>query len=221
MNKYLTDNLDLDYCSRCNGSGMSSRLPSQCIQTSPLTTFGYTLSHSSDTSDDTSYDNRVDNVEDKPVTAYIEIQKCGNIKYEFNKQKQCLEVDRILPYPYFYPYSYGFIPRTLAGDGDDLDILIVSNNEIENDSYQQVYIVGVLVMEDEQGVDEKVLSVLKEDYIKGIQDLGDLSQECMDDISWFFANYKSKTECKWSKVIGFEDKKYALDLYEKCRIVER
>ena len=154
----------------------------------------------------------------EPVTVYIEIEKHSNVKYEFNKTTQWLEVDRILPYPYFYPYSYGFIPNTLADDGDDLDALIVSDNMIKNDEYYNVHIVGVLVMEDEKGLDEKVLCVTQDDYENGVRDICDLSEECRENISWFFANYKSKTEGKWSKVTGFEDRNHAAHLYKKYKI---
>jgi inorganic pyrophosphatase len=101
------------------------------------------------------------------VEVYIEIEKHSNYKYEYNKETNALELDRILPYPYFYPYAYGYIPNTLAMDGDDLDILIISDRDnIKKDTFYKVFIVGVLIMEDEKGMDEKVLCVLDEDREK-------------------------------------------------------
>ena len=64
------------------------------------------------------------------VRVYIEIEKHTNIKYEYDKTRQELVVDRILEYPYFYPYAYGFIPDTLADDDDDLDILLITDDSI-------------------------------------------------------------------------------------------
>jgi inorganic pyrophosphatase len=148
------------------------------------------------------------------VHVYIEIEKHSNIKYEFNKTKSVLEIDRILPYPYFYPYCYGFIPKTKADDDDELDILIITDKALEKDKLYDTFIVGVLDMSDEKGKDEKVLCVLEEDY-KIINDLDDLSEEIKQNIEWFFANYKSKTPNKWSKVHGFRNKTDAINLYEK------
>jgi inorganic pyrophosphatase len=148
------------------------------------------------------------------VNVYIEIEKHSNIKYEFNKENNRLEVDRILDYPYFYPYAYGFIPNTLADDNDELDILVITDKKLDIDKYYNVYIIGCLIMEDEKGMDEKVISVLEEDY-KNIKDIDDLSSEIKDNIHWFFSNYKNKTKGKWSKVIGYINKEESIKLYKK------
>lgn len=149
------------------------------------------------------------------VNSYIEIEQHSNIKYEFNKETNKLEVDRILEYPYFYPYAYGFIPNTLADDKDELDILVITDKKILNNEYYNVYIIGCLVMEDEKGMDEKVISVLEEDYER-IKDIDDLSEEIKNNIHWFFSNYKCKTSGKWSKVLGYINKEESIKLYEKC-----
>lgn len=150
------------------------------------------------------------------VNAYIEIEKHSNIKYEYNHCLKKLEIDRIMPYPYFYPYAYGFIPYTLASDGDELDILIITNQPCLKDFTYDVYIIGALVMEDEKGMDEKILAVLC-DEPTNICDIDDLSNEIKDNIYWFFSNYKSKTPGKWSKVMGFIDKSEAIELYNKYK----
>uniref|UniRef100_A0A6C0JEI5 inorganic diphosphatase n=1 Tax=viral metagenome TaxID=1070528 RepID=A0A6C0JEI5_9ZZZZ len=151
---------------------------------------------------------------DKKVQVYIEIEKGSNIKYELNKETNKLEVDRILPDPYYYPYSYGFITNTLAMDEDELDALIITEKNLEKDKIYDVHIVGVLIMSDEKGLDEKVLCVLEEDY-GIIKDLEDLSQETRDNIHWFFSNYKSNTPGKWSKVDRFDSKEKAISIYNK------
>jgi inorganic pyrophosphatase len=151
------------------------------------------------------------------VHVYIEIEKGSNIKYEFDKEQNKLLIDRILPYPFFYPYAYGFIPNTLAMDGDDLDILVITDNHLEKDNFYDAYIVGVLIMEDEKGMDEKIICVLEEDATK-IQKLTDLDKQVLDKIQWFFSNYKKNTYGKWSKVLGFENKEIAIKLYENSII---
>lgn len=155
------------------------------------------------------------------VDIYIEIEKHSNLKYEFDKIGQTLALDRILPYPYFYPYAYGYIPDTLAADGDELDALIITDRQdLKKDTFYSAHIIGVLIMEDEKGMDEKVLCVLEEDS-KNIKDIYQLSDKIKDDIEWFFSNYKSKSHCKWSKVMGFEDKFTALQLLGMSKLGNR
>jgi inorganic pyrophosphatase len=152
---------------------------------------------------------------DRKVTVYIEIEKDSNMKYEYNKETKKLEIDRILPYPYRYPYCYGYIVNTLALDGDELDALIITDKEIEKDKHYEAYIVGVLVMSDEKGMDEKILCVLEEDY-ETINDLNKLPADTLDNIHWFFRSYKTKTPGKWSRVNGFREKEVAIQLYRRA-----
>jgi len=150
---------------------------------------------------------------------YIEIEQFSNQKYEFSKETNCLELDRVLPYPYTYPYSYGFIPNTLAMDGDDLDALIITSKPLTRGEIYDANIIGVLVMEDEKGLDEKILCVLPEDSEK-IQDIHDLLESDRDNIHWFFSNYKSNTPGKWSNVKGYENRDYAIGLIHKYMILK-
>lgn len=151
------------------------------------------------------------------VNVYIEIEKGSNLKYEFNKQTNQLELDRLLPEPHVYPYAYGFIPNTLGEDGDELDVLIVcdmDNYRIQNDTYIDVYIVGALLMEDEHGNDHKILAVSKEDFESGaIQTLYDIQADRLESIQTFFANYKKNEPDKWSIVHGFVGKPAAIQIY--------
>lgn len=151
------------------------------------------------------------------INVYIEIEKNSNIKYEFCKKNNILVIDRILDYPYIYPYSYGFIPNTLAADGDELDILIISDEYIANNKYYDVYIIGCLVMEDEKGMDEKILCVLEKDYDK-MSDLDNINENIKNKIYNFFQNYKKNTIDKWSKVIKFINKESSINLYKKSII---
>jgi len=154
---------------------------------------------------------------DKLVNIYIEIEQHSNQKYEFDKEKNKLILDRVLNYPYFYPYSYGFIPGTIADDNDELDVLIITDNKIKNDNNYNAYIIGSLIMEDEKGMDEKILCVLEEDYLT-INDMDKLSNNVKENIYWFFSNYKNNTKGKWSKVIGFSNKEASIKLYEKYKL---
>ena len=148
------------------------------------------------------------------IKVYIEIEQFSNIKYEYDKNINKLIIDRILDEPFKYPFSYGFIPNTLADDNDELDALIITDKKLINDAYYDVYIIGCLVMEDEKGMDEKILCVLEEDYEK-INDISDLNTNIKDNIHYFFSNYKKKSIEKWSKVIGFINKDLSIELYKK------
>jgi inorganic pyrophosphatase len=151
---------------------------------------------------------------DQKVKVYIEIEKNSNLKFEYNHTNNEIELDRILDKPYVYPYAYGFIINTIAKDLDELDALILTDKFIKNDEYYNVYIIGVLIMEDEKGLDEKVLCVLEEDYNK-INDLNDIDQNIKNKIHYFFSNYKNNSENRWSKVYNFKDKSSAIKLYNE------
>jgi inorganic pyrophosphatase len=152
------------------------------------------------------------------IKVYIEIEKGSNIKYEYDKTKKELIIDRILDEPYVYPYAYGFIPNTLAQDNDELDVLIITDKTLENDKYYDVFIIGSLVMEDEKGMDEKILAVFEEDY-STIKDIDDLDDKIKDSIYTFFSEYKKKSIGKWSRVMGFINKDLSLKLYKKSMII--
>jgi len=149
------------------------------------------------------------------ISVYIEIEKYSNIKYEWNRNTQRLEVDRILPSPYVYPFSYGFFPNTLGNDGDEMDILVLTNIDYKPDTViKEVEIVGGLYMEDEKGEDEKILVVPKGDLY--YQQLTEKEKEyTLDLIQWFFSNYKKNTPNKWSKTKGFMDKEKAVQYYRE------
>jgi len=137
------------------------------------------------------------------MKVYIEIEKGSNIKYEFNKETRHLEVDRILPSPFVYPYAYGFIPDTLAADGDELDALIICDEPLGNDRTYDAHIFCALRMEDEKGMDEKVICTL---------DGSDVSPATLAKIEQFFATYKKGCVSKWSRTAGFMSKEAAIEL---------
>jgi inorganic pyrophosphatase len=149
------------------------------------------------------------------VEVFVEIEKNSNIKFEMNKETGLLEIDRILPDPFHYPFCYGFIPNTLAMDGDEVDALILTNTFLANNSTYHAHVVGVLLMEDEKGYDEKILCVLEEDADE-IQSIDDLPRRSLELIEDFFINYKKSTPGKWSKVNGFGNRVMAMDFVKKA-----
>lgn len=154
-------------------------------------------------------------VSEPPVPIFIEIPKGSNQKYEYNKQDGKLVLDRVLPTPFVYPYSYGFIPNTLADDGDELDVLILNDTPIPSNTRLAAHIIGALLMEDEKGNDHKIIAVLDSDYQSGnIRDISDVPAFQLESIQSFFANYKINEPDKWSSVKGFVSKKGARQIYK-------
>ena len=127
------------------------------------------------------------------------------VKYEIDKASQSIWVDRFIATPMFYPANYGFIPNTLADDGDPLDVLFVTPYPVQPGSVIRSRPVGILDMSDEGGSDSKILAVPHDKLttlyteIKEPQDLGSL---LLDQIAHFFENYKDLEAGKWVKVDG-------------------
>jgi len=154
-----------------------------------------------------------------PVSAFIEIEKGSNLKFELNKQTNVLELDRMIPQPHVYPYSYGFITNTLAEDGDELDILVLSDKPIPRNITISAYIIGALLMEDEKGKDDKIIAVTDNDYFYGNKrDISDITSDITESIQTFFANYKLNEPDKWSRVYGFVNQKYATEIYQRSKV---
>ena len=151
----------------------------------------------------------------KFVSVYIEIAKHSHEKFEFDKKQNQLLLDRNLNYPYFYPYSYGFIPNTLGSDGDELDCLVISNTNYPPNTFLQAYIIGALVMEDEKGMDEKILVIPANEYNSdcAIQDINDVQESILKNLEWIFSGYKSHEKMKWSRVDGFVNRQKSLELF--------
>ena len=141
------------------------------------------------------------------------------IKYEVDKDLDALVVDRFMPTPMFYPANYGFVPNTLADDGDPLDVLVVTPHPLLAGCVIRCRPVAVLQMEDESGMDEKIVAVphskLTPIY-NDINDVGDLPQLLKEQINHFFENYKKLEKDKWVKVDKWADKKTALEMIKKA-----
>jgi inorganic pyrophosphatase len=150
------------------------------------------------------------------VLAIIEIpQHSGQIKYEIDKDSGALCVDRFLGTSMVYPANYGFVPGTLGEDGDPLDVLVVTPVPILAGACIKVRPIGVLKMQDEKGMDEKIITVpvskLSTLY-QDVQSCADLPPLLMKQIEHFFTRYKDLEEGKWVKVLGWDDKQTACAL---------
>jgi inorganic pyrophosphatase len=143
------------------------------------------------------------------VNVIVEVPVGGEpIKYELDKESGTLVVDRFLYTAMRYPGNYGFIPHTLSGDGDPVDVLIANSRAIAPGAVISVRPVGVLLMEDNAGMDEKIVAVPSQhisqrfDAIANYKDLPDIT---VAQIEHFFAHYKDLEPGKWVKIVRWGD----------------
>jgi len=153
------------------------------------------------------------------VNVFVEIPKDNNIKYELDKDTGAIMVDRFLHTAMYYPSNYGFIPNTLADDGDPVDVLVLSEHTVAPGTVIPSVVIGMLEMEDEEGIDAKLLAVptVKVDPLFGtMQDITDVPEATKNKIKHFFEVYKALEPGKWVKVKNWLDKKAALDVISKA-----
>ena len=153
------------------------------------------------------------------VNVIIEVPVGGEpIKYEMDKEAGTLVVDRFLYTAMRYPGNYGFIPHTLSGDGDPCDVLVANTRVIVPGAVMSVRPVGVLLMEDESGGDEKIIAVpsskLTQRYDK-VRTFSDLPEITLQQIRHFFEHYKDLEKGKWVKVLRWGDAEDAYRLIEE------
>jgi inorganic pyrophosphatase len=128
------------------------------------------------------------------------------VKYEFDKEAGAIFVDRFMSTAMFYPTNYGFVPNTLSGDGDPVDVLVMTPHPLPPGVVVRCRALGMLKMEDEAGVDGKIIAVPVEKLCpmyKNIQTLEDIPLLLKEQISHFFEHYKDLEKGKWVKVTGW------------------
>ncbi|ETD26666.1 inorganic diphosphatase [Helicobacter canis] len=152
------------------------------------------------------------------INAIIEIPYGSSVKYEVDKDSGAVVVDRVMYSAMFYPANYGFIPHTLADDDDPVDILVINEYPLQAGSVIKVRLIGVLIMEDESGMDEKLIAVpisKIDPRYDGIKSLNDLPKITLDRIKNFFETYKMLEPNKWVKVKDYGDVAQAVAILQK------
>lgn len=151
------------------------------------------------------------------IEAFIEIPQGSVNKYEYDCRTDRFHLDRVLYSPVHYPADYGFIPDTLAEDGDPLDILVLISAPTFPGCRIPARIVGGLSMSDDKGVDQKLLSVAAVDpRFDGIHSLEDLPPHILREIEYFFSIYK-ELEGKQSVVSGWINRDEAMGVLRESR----
>ena len=129
------------------------------------------------------------------------------IKYEVDKESGAIFVDRFMTTAMYYPSNSGYVPQTLSGDGDPVDVLVITPYPLLPGVVVPCRALGILKMEDEAGIDGKVLAVPTNKVLamySAWKDIGDVNPMCLKAISHFFEHYKDLEEGKWVKVLGWE-----------------
>jgi inorganic pyrophosphatase len=158
------------------------------------------------------------NPQNGEVNVLIEIPKDSSIKYELDKDSGFIFVDRFLFTAEYYPANYGFIPNTLAEDGDPVDVLVLSEQSVAPGTVIPSVIIGMLEMEDEAGIDAKLVAVpsVKIDPVFGVyKEVTDIPEAITNKIKHFFETYKQLEPGKWVKVKDWKDKATAVDVVKK------
>jgi inorganic pyrophosphatase len=143
------------------------------------------------------------------INVIIEIPANSDpVKYEVDKDTGALMVDRFMATAMFYPCNYGYIPNTLSEDGDPLDVLVPTPYPLINGAVIKCRPVGVLKMEDESGIDAKLIAVPVDNLsfiYRDVNEATDLSPLLLQQIEHFFEHYKDLEKGKWVKVQGWAD----------------
>lgn len=152
------------------------------------------------------------------INVLIEIPKDSAIKYELDKDSGIVMVDRFLHTAMRFPTNYGFVPNTLADDGDPLDVMVLSEYSVAPGTAIPAVVIGMLEMEDEAGIDTKILAVptSKIDPLFGeMKDITDVPEATKNKMKHFYENYKSLEPGKWVKLKDWKDRATALEAVKK------
>lgn len=153
------------------------------------------------------------------VNVVVEITQGSLVKYELDKETGFITADRFHYTSMPYPFNYGFIPQTLSEDGDPVDVLIISSQPVIPGAVVAVRPVGMLEMEDEAGIDTKIIAVPTkkiDPFYSHINDVGDIDEATKNKIKHFFDHYKELEPKKWVKTKDFLAKEKAFESIKKA-----
>ena len=159
---------------------------------------------------------RPERISPEDFLAVIEIKKGSKKKYELDKETGFIILDRILYTSTHYPANYGFIPRTYAADGDPLDVLVLTSEEIDPLVLVHCYPIGVIKMIDNGKNDEKIIAIPFEDpSYNAYADISDLPPHIFEEMRHFFSVYK-QLEGKATAVDEVQGRDAAVEIIRHC-----
>ena len=154
------------------------------------------------------------------LNVVIEIPTGSNHKIEWDCKRACFMLDRIEPMAFAKPCNYGFIPQTLDEDGDELDVLVITEQPLTTGIYVKARILGVMKFVDDGEVDDKIIAVVDDDRNNGdkIQTLEDLPKRTIEQIEFHFNHYKDLKKPGTTKVEGFFGRDEAIKVIEAATL---
>lgn len=153
------------------------------------------------------------------IEVFIEISKNSHIKYEYDMNAKALRCDRILHTPFKYFFNYGFVPNTMSGDGDPLDVIVLMEDELIPGCYIKCNILGCLSTSDDDGDDPKIIACPINKIAPGYKELNELEQisaHTLKKLDYFFTHYKD-LENKKVEIKGFLNRKQAIEIYKQSK----
>ena len=143
---------------------------------------------------------------DGKINVVIEIPTGSNHKIEWDRKNACFMLDRVEPMAFAKPCNYGFIPQTLDEDGDELDVLMITDQPLTTGIYMEGKILGVMKFVDDGEVDDKIIAVPTDDRNTGdaYNTLEDLPKRTLEQIEFHFNHYKDMWKSGSTKVLSFE-----------------
>lgn len=154
------------------------------------------------------------------IEIFVEIPKGSNQKYEYDEKSGQIKLDRTLYSPIYFPFEYGFIKETLGQDGDPLDVVLITTFPTFPGCLVEGRVIGYLEMEDEEGIDTKIVALPKEKIdprLSHIKEIDDLPEHTKKEIKEFFETYKRLEPGKWVKLRDFKSRKEAEKMVKEAK----
>lgn len=159
-------------------------------------------------------------MDNKIISVIIEVSKDSNLKFEYDPTDTKLQLDKILPYKFKYPFNYGHVPNTITTDGQTLDIVLLFDEPLPPGTLINCKIIGGIVYSDEKGKDNKLIvcpSNSVDPRFININDINNLKMETLNKIRYFFQHYKDNLNIH--TIVGeFLNRKQAIELYNNSKI---
>lgn len=155
------------------------------------------------------------------MEVFIEISKGSHLKYEYDHEKHCLVLDRVLHNTQVFPYNYGFIPNTLSPDGDPVDVILICDHTIIPGCIVKCKIIGGINTEDEKGQDDKIFAVLDDKLESAsleINDITDIKNSELKKIKYFLTHYKDNELGKYITIKEIYNRETAINIINKYSI---
>lgn len=152
------------------------------------------------------------------INVFVEIPKDSGVKYELDKESGTIFVDRFLHTAMRFPFNYGFVPHTLADDNDPIDVVLLTEQSVAPGTVVPSIVIGYLEMEDEAGIDTKIVAVPTkkiDPFFGSYKDIAEVPEAIRNKIKHFFENYKTLEPGKWVKIKNWKGKAEALKMVKK------